>query len=125
MINELLIDFLNNNKLLIISFILITLLTFPTETILIPRLYGKLFSSKKSKIFNSILLIIGGWLLIQFFYVIKNFLEKKIMPKYLEYLRNKLFTQGIHKYEKEYQDIVSSNMVGKILNVSVDVRTLF
>ena len=120
MYKELVSDYLNENKGIITAFILITLLTFPIESIAIPELYGRLYNTvsggKRSdellrRVGKIILIIIGVWLFIQVFYYIKNWLIGKILPAYLEFTRRVLFTKIIENYENNYQDIkISKNI---------------
>lgn len=94
---ELFTDFFKQNKATLILFIVITLLTFPVESIIIPQFYGNLYSSitenrnakRLREIGKIIMIIIGVWLVIQAFYYIKNMMISRIIPRYLVFLRKK------------------------------------
>ena len=45
---ELIYEFIDKNKQKLVSLVIILLLVFPTESILLPRLYSNLFESMKS-----------------------------------------------------------------------------
>ena len=134
MYKELVSDYLNENKGIITAFILITLLTFPIESIAIPELYGRLYNTvsggKRSdellrRVGKIILIIIGVWLFIQVFYYIKNLLIGKILPTYLEFTRRVLFTRIIENYENNYQDIKISKNINRLFGLTRDMKDVF
>lgn len=134
MYKELVSDYLNENKGIITAFILITLFTFPIESIAIPELYGRLYNTvsggKRSdellhRVGKIILIIIGVWLFIQVFYYIKNWLIGKILPTYLEFTRRVLFTKIIENYENNYQDIKISKNINRLFNLTRDIKDVF
>ena len=134
MYKELVSDYLNENKGIITAFILITLLTFPIESIAIPELYGRLYNTVSSgpvsddllrRLGKIILFIIGVWLFIQVFYYIKNWLIGKILPSYLEFTRRVLFTKIIENYENNYQDIKISKNINRLFNLTRDMKDIF
>jgi hypothetical protein len=134
MYKELVSDYLNENKGIITAFILITLLTFPIESIAIPELYGRLYNTvsggKRSdellrRVGKIILFIIGIWLFIQVFYYIKNWLIGKILPTYLEFTRRVLFTRIIENYENNYQDIKISKNINRLFGLTRDMKDVF
>lgn len=133
MYKELVQNYLNQNKTVVIAFIIITLLTFPLEAVIIPNLYGKLYTgignNPSQKVFASlgkvILVIVGIWMAIQLFYYLKNWLLGKILPTYLEYVTKLLFSKVIDNYEVNYQDIKISKNVSRIFELSRDLKDLF
>jgi len=134
MYKELVSDYLNENKGIITAFIVITLLTFPIESIAIPELYGRLYNTvsggKRSdellrRVGKIILIIIGVWLFIQIFYYIKNLLIGKILPTYLEFTRRVLFTRIIENYENNYQDIKISKNINRLFGLTRDMKDVF
>jgi len=127
MFKELVTDFLKQNKLIIIGFIIITLLTFPIESIIIPELYSKLFTTDKNlkKIWKIILIIVGVWIFIQIFYYIKNIMLKTIIPKYLQFVRTTLFSKIIENYETNYKDIETAPLIQMIMTVSLSLKDFF
>jgi ABC-type multidrug transport system fused ATPase/permease subunit len=134
MYKELVSDYLNENKGIITAFILITLFTFPIESIAIPELYGCLYNTvsggKRSdellrRVGKIILIIIGVWLFIQVFYYIKNWLIGKILPTYLEFTRRVLFTKIIENYENNYQDIKISKNINRLFGLTRDMKDVF
>ena len=138
MYKELVSDYLNENKGIVTAFILITLLTFPIESIVVPELYGRLYNTVSSggnnnkaskellkKVGKIILFIIGVWLFIQVFYYIKNYLIGKILPSYLEFTRRVLFKKTIENYENNYQDIKISKNINRLFNLTRDMKDIF
>jgi len=129
---ELFENFLAQNKLIVIAFIIITLLTFPVESIVIPELYGRLLyagtekgSGPMKKIGILIAIIIGVWLVIQGFYVLKNYLLGKILPKYLEFTTKLMFKKTIENYEDNYKDINIGKNISRLFELAKDLKDLF
>jgi ABC-type multidrug transport system fused ATPase/permease subunit len=127
---ELFTDFFKQNKAILILFVVITLLTFPVESIIIPQFYGNLYSSitenKNAKrlreIGKIIMLIIGVWLVIQAFYYIKNLMISRIIPRYLVFLRKKMFVKVLENNETDYKDIKITKNVSRIFDLSNEIK---
>lgn len=130
---ELFYEFFKQNKVTLILFIVITLLTFPVESIVIPQFYGNLYSSitenKNAKrlreIGKIIMLIIGVWLVIQAFYYIKNLMISKILPKYLVFMRKKMFVKVLENNETDYKDMKITKNISRIFDLSNDIKDFF
>jgi ABC-type multidrug transport system fused ATPase/permease subunit len=127
---ELFNEFYKQNKAILILFVVITLLTFPVESIIIPQFYGNLYSSitenKNAKrlreIGKIIMLIISVWLVIQAFYYIKNMMISRIIPKYLVFLRKKMFVKVLENNETDYKDIKITKNVSRIFDLSNEIK---
>ena len=127
---ELFTDFFKQNKVILILFVVITLLTFPVESIIIPQFYGNLYSSitenrnakRLREIGKIIMLIIGVWLVIQGFYYIKNLMISKIIPRYLVFLRKKMFVKVLETNETDYKDIKITKNVSRIFDLSNEIK---
>jgi ABC-type multidrug transport system fused ATPase/permease subunit len=127
---ELFTDFFKQNKAILILFVVITLLTFPVESIIIPQFYGNLYSSitenrnakRLREIGKIIMLIIGTWLVIQGFYYIKNIMISKIIPRYLVFLRKKMFVKVLETNETDYKDIKITKNVSRIFDLSNEIK---
>ena len=127
---ELFTDFFKQNKATLILFVVITLLTFPVESIIIPQFYGNLYSSitenKNAKrlreIGKIIMLIIGVWLVIQGFYYVKNMMISKIIPRYLVFLRKKMFVKVLENNETDYKDIKITKNISRIFDLSNEIK---
>ena len=130
---ELFTDFFKQNKAILILFIVITLLTFPVESIVIPQFYGNLYSSitenKNAKrlreIGKIIMLIIGVWLVIQGFYYIKNLMISRIIPRYLVFMRKKMFIKILENNETDYKDMKITKNISRIFDLSNDIKDFF
>ena len=127
---ELFTEFYKQNKATLILFIVITLLTFPVESIVIPQFYGNLYSSitenrnakRLREIGKIIMLIIGVWLVIQAFYYIKNMMISRIIPRYLVFLRKKMFVKVLENNETDYKDIKITKNVSRIFDLSNEIK---
>jgi len=129
---ELFTEFYKQNKATLILFVIITLLTFPVESIVIPQFYGNLYSSitenrnakRLREIGKIIMLIIGVWLVIQGFYYIKNMMISRIIPRYLVFLRKKMFVKVLENNEIDYKDIKITKNVSRIFDLSNEIKDI-
>ena len=130
---ELFTDFFKQNKAILILLIVITLLTFPVESIVIPQFYGNLYSSitenknakKLREIGKIIMIIIGVWVVIQAFYYIKNLMISKILPKYVIFMRKKMFVKILENNETDYKDMKITKNISRIFELSNDIKDFF
>lgn len=127
---ELFKDFFKQNKAILILYVVITLLTFPVESIVIPQFYGNLYSSitdnknakKLREISKIIMIIISVWLVIQAFYYIKSLMISRIIPRYLVFLRKKMFVKVLETNETDYKDIKITKNVSRIFDLSNEIK---
>jgi ABC-type multidrug transport system fused ATPase/permease subunit len=127
---ELFTEFYKQNKAILILFVVITLLTFPVESIVIPQFYGNLYSSitenknarKLREIGKIIMIIIGVWLVIQGFYYVKNMMISRIIPRYLVFLRKKMFVKVLENNEIDYKDIKITKSISRIFDLSNEIK---
>jgi ABC-type multidrug transport system fused ATPase/permease subunit len=127
---ELFTEFYKQNKAILILFVVITLLTFPVESIVIPQFYGNLYSSitenknarKLREIGKIIMIIIGVWLVIQGFYYVKNMMISRIIPRYLVFLRKKMFVKVLENNEIDYKDIKITKNISRIFDLSNEIK---
>ena len=115
LMKELFLNYISENKTLVVGLIIMTFLTFPVESIILPRFYSGLFDKVRGKastktssslpplnIKNPLRLIkeqtpigiIITILLIWFFlligYAIKSTFHARVTPEYLSFLRQKI-----------------------------------
>jgi ABC-type multidrug transport system fused ATPase/permease subunit len=135
-------DFIAQNKGTFVVYLILVLLTFPTESVFLPQLYGKLFASVKNKTSNMkggalkkiskllnklstkylIVLIIVVWIIVVICYYFKHEKESKIIPNYLSFVRKIIFTKTIENHADNYQDIKVGKHISRILDVSRNMR---
>ena len=122
LIQNLYYDYINNRKFLFIKYIAIVCLTFPAETLVISRMYSKLFNNIKenndSNHYITILIIIISWLVIIYFFYLKSDIRAKIIPDYLSYIRSKIFSKTIEFYKNNYKDIKIGKFISRLLGLS-------
>lgn len=106
-------EFVMENKKIMIVYAIIVLLLFPTESIVLSKLKGTLFSKigevgKRGMVKtlqNLIFGIIALWLVVIIARSMKMKIQTQIYPKILVFLRSKLFKKTLLRYENNYEDI--------------------
>jgi ATP-binding cassette subfamily C protein len=134
---ELIYKYIKNNKTKIILYIVMVFLTFPVESVVLPKLYSKLFdkirfdyknlpyffSNIKKNINNLsssgiIWIIIFTWCCVVFFYNMKNRYEAEISPEYLSYVRQKIFSKTIENNSTNFEEVRVGEHITRILDVT-------
>ena len=135
-------DHFKNHRLLLIIYIIILMSIYPLESVLLSKLFSKLFetvnNSKKLPNFNNIyqniikqnasgliIMISFVYILLYFIFLIKNYFESIINPDYQRYLRTTFFNKVIHKYSTQYKDIKIGEVLSKIVELNYAVMFLF
>lgn len=130
------------NLSLFIAYFIVVMFTFPLESVMLPKLYGKLFEQIKSdktnfnNIFNvfenvksfnvpGIMALVSlSWFIITSAHALKQSLEAKLTPKYLGFIRNIIFSANIEKNNTDFKDVKVGEMITRILDVSRYMKQL-
>lgn len=140
---ELITRFVRDNKLLLAAFSLFVFLTFPVESVVLPHFYSKLFDGikdhlgKLSGIFENVVAnwqsgnaagifyrIVLIWIGVTIAYSIKQSVESVLVPKYLSYVRQLIFSRIIEKHQDNFKDVRVGEEISRILDVSRNMRDL-
>lgn len=120
-INQLLMDYIKNNKVIFIAYIVITILLYPIQYIGIPDYYGMVINSFKDKNKNNFSYYIKILLL---FYVLAWLLESIVMyvqyhivPSFSEYATGSIFNFVLDHYELDFENIHTGEILGKIIRI--------
>ena len=111
-------DFMNDNPWEIGINLIFTLL-LPLQDVLLPHLYGNIITSleKKGDFFKPFMTVLVAIILIQIGFYIEDWHDSHLYPKLQEYLRSKMLSSIIRKYETSYKEL----NVGELLSVLVKV----
>lgn len=134
---KLIYDFIDKNKTYVISYSVLILITFPISSLILPQFYSKLFTNieknykslpklgeniyknmKKMNANGLIFIIIGLWLINIIFMLLKNSIESKMIPEYLSYVRQLLFSKIIENNSSNFEEIKNGEIITRILEVS-------
>jgi ABC-type multidrug transport system fused ATPase/permease subunit len=112
-------SFINQYKLTVIFYIILTLLTFPLESIVIPQIYSSFFDTIKMntkanvfiKYFVAILvieIIINGSI------IFTEYIESYLIPEFNNYIINYIFKNLLYKYENNIEDIELGKLITRL-----------
>lgn len=122
--NNVIYEFAISNKLVILTWILLTFLLYPLHHVIIPKYYGLVINSFKdsSNTFKDYVKYLSA------FYVISMVIEsslyyctKLISPEFAEFATSRLYNYIIDNYEMDFDNIHSGEVLSKI----ADLSTLF
>lgn len=142
-INYLITNFFKNNKTKIILYVILVMFIFTMQSVGVPILFGNLFKQlnvdkanqfkfaeipkyfKGESARRTILILIIIWFFIMLFNYLKNMLECNLVPRYMSYLRETLFSTIIDKYSDKYEDIKIGDTLGRIMDISRNMKDCF
>ena len=120
---EFLIDFIKMNKYLFVFYLCMTIILFPSETILLPRLYSKLIGNDSSMFIIKLIAVI--WLILLVLYGLKYTVESYLLPRYVSFLRQKCFSLLLLKKSNDFSDIQSGEVISRFMTFSNDLKSFF
>ena len=110
-------NFIRENKSQYIIFFILVLISYPVKSILLPKMYGKLFDSLKTGSTDLdaskriVLYIILLWILSQTTASGISYIQSYIVPKYYMYFRTYIFKNILHKYKKEFKTLDPGSII--------------
>ena len=128
---DILVNFFNENKKLLVLYLIGILILYPLEAILIPKLYGDIFSILSNKnrniklIIRYFIYIVLTWLLIQGAYIFNSYTDSNIAPKLNEYTRNYIYKNLLLKYYSNYEDLELGKISAKLLLIPSTLKEFF
>jgi len=124
---KLIFPFLKSNKVILITYLLFTLLSYPLESILIPNIFGSFFSevNKGSNNYNTFFLqAIFVTLIINLAYGIMGYLDSILIPKFNAYIVNHIYKKLLLNYQNSYTDLELGKIVSRLNTLPAILREL-
>lgn len=131
-VNELVLKYIQNNKKLVITYIILILILFPVKTIILPIYFSNILSIIKDKIKNiatkknKIIKVLFSLLLIKLFILLLNYFnnkqEGKISATSIIYNRTMMFEKLLILKSNNFNNIKIGETIIRILNVSRSIK---
>ena len=122
-INQLIIDFLKDNKSYLITYIL-TMMAYPITAVVLPNYYGKVIEDlqalKKPRFAVVIMLII----LTNIMYLYMSHLDTIFIPKLQDYIRINIIKVIMDTYKDKFEEQELGALIGKIVKLPPVIREL-
>jgi ABC-type multidrug transport system fused ATPase/permease subunit len=121
--------FFYENKKILIVYTIFVLLSYPLESVIIPKMFSKFFKTIESGLTNERLLdFFKNFILLMTFTNIAQLVCSKldtiIIPKINQYTTNKLFEKILTFYENNYADLELGKIVSRINSLPSILREL-
>lgn len=118
-INTIIINYIYENKLKTIFWLLITLLLYPLDRVIIPKYYGLVINSfKDNKNFSTNVLYLASFYIISMILgVFGVFSSKLITPTFGEYITTKFYNFIIDNYHLEFDNIETGAIISKLIGL--------
>lgn len=135
-LEEFYIPFIKNNIGLSLLYFIVSSLTNPFQSVILPKLYGLLFDSFKSgintkathtnmweniKSLNTpglMYLVLFVYVLLAIMYTTKNYIEAFLIPSFLSFSRQHIFAQTLEKYSTNYKELKVGDYISRVLEVT-------
>jgi ABC-type multidrug transport system fused ATPase/permease subunit len=113
------LSFIKDYKLTVIIYFILTMLTFPLESIVIPQIYSNFFEIVNAK--TSIETFVKYFLIILIFLIIINgsiilteYIEAYMIPEFNEFIVNYIFKNLLYKYENSIKEIELGKLITRL-----------
>lgn len=121
--------FLKSNKFILIFYTITILLSYPLESIVIPKIFSKFFQQINLDINNNVILEFIKYFIIfmgisSLSQLISSKLETIIIPEFNKYVSNILFQKIIYFYENNYADLELGKILARINSLPSIIREL-
>lgn len=121
--------FLKSNKFILIFYTITILLSYPLESIVIPKIFSKFFQQINLNINNNVILEFIKYFIIfmgisSLSQLISSKLETIIIPEFNKYVSNILFQKIIYFYENNYADLELGKILARINSLPSIIREL-
>jgi len=116
---KILSNYLKENKLLLIVYLIFLLLSYPLEAVVIPRIYSKFFnalniSQEKAVFIKYIFFLSIALIIINLSNCITSYIDSYILPSINEYLINYIYKNLLLKYENDYQEVELGKLISRV-----------
>ena len=122
-INQLIIDFLKDNKSYLITYT-VTMMAYPITAVVLPNYYGKVIEDlqalKKPRFAVVIMLII----LTNIMYLYMSHLDTIFIPKLQDYIRINIIQVIMDTYKDKFEEQELGALIGKIIKLPPVIREL-
>ncbi len=126
LIFDLFIEFFKQNPLLV-STNLCFLFLVPMQDIILPHLYGKVMDSVNNSklLLKWFIIVIILMTLIQVSFLLSDFHDAHILPKFQSFVREKMVQNILNTYEQSHQELETGSLISKIIKVPMTLTTWF
>lgn len=126
---SILYDFLKKDWKLITIYIIVTLLSYPMESIILPQMYSYFFETIKTdqrkETFIKYFVILTAILTVTYSSAsLQHYYESLILPKIHSHYVNFIFKNILRKYQNEYTDLDLGAIIGKITAIPTIMREI-
>ena len=127
---KILYPFLYNNKFTILAYVLLTLLSFPLESIAIPQIYSNFFKILNSKTnlnayLKYFIIVIIILIIIYGANCAAYYIDSLLVPDLHGYLFNYIFKNLVLKYQNNYTDIELGKLITKLSTIPSVYKDFF
>ena len=113
------LSFIKDYKLTVIIYFIITMLTFPLESVVIPQIYSNFFEIVNAN--TPIETFVKYFLIILIFLIIINgsiilteYIEAYMIPEFNEFIVNYIFKNLLYKYENSIKEIELGKLITRL-----------
>ncbi len=126
---SILFNFLKKHWKMLTIYIIVTLLSYPTESIILPMFYSKFFdtikSDQRTQTFIKYFLILTTILIITYSSAsLQHYYEAQLLPEINAYYINFIYSNLIKKYKNQYTDLDMGSIISKMTSIPTIIREI-
>ncbi len=126
---SILYSFLKKHWKMLTIYIIVTLLSYPMESILLPNMYSSFFDTikkdQRTQTFVKYFLILTTILLITYSSAsLQHYYESKLLPEINAHYIDFIYSNLIKKYKNQYSDLDMGSIIGKMTSIPTIIREL-
>ncbi len=126
---SILYSFLKKHWKMLTIYIIVTVLSYPLEALLLPKMYSHFFDTikkdQRTETFIKYFLILTTILLITYSSAsLQHYYEAKLLPEINAYYIDFIYSNLIKKYKNQYSDLDMGTILGKMTSIPMNIREL-
>ena len=128
---KLLLTYLSEHKVLIFFYFIVTILSYPLESIAIPKIYSYFFNTISKPGNRTISIFIKYFVILMVFLIIINianslssYLDSIIIPGLNEYILKYLYKNLLIKYENEYTELELGKLINRVIFIPSNLKMI-
>ena len=122
-VNQLIIEFLRNNKMYLVAYV-IFMLAYPITSILLPKYYGQIVDELKNDKPLSVKVVAFLLIGVNLMYLLLDRLDNVFIPKLQSYVKTNIVQVILQNYKDKFEEQELGKVINKVIKLPLIIRDL-
>ena len=122
-VNQLIIEFLRDNKMYLVGYI-IFMLAYPITSVLLPKYYGQIVDELKNDKPLSFKIVVFLLIGVNIMYLVLDRLDNVFIPKLQSYVKTNIVQVILQNYKDKFEEQELGKLISKIVKLPIIIRDL-